>query len=49
MEELLEMLEKTANLLRGMAMDPDIPAHAKTAANKRASEIDLIVEKYTED
>lgn len=49
MEELLEMLEGTANLLRGMAMDTAIPGHAKTAMRERAALIDQLVEKHAED
>lgn len=46
MEELLEMLESTANLLRGMTFDTSIPSHAKAVMAERAGEINKITEKY---
>jgi len=43
MEELLQLLEDTANMLRGMTMDPAIPAHAKEAMRSRISELEKAV------
>ena len=45
-EELLEMLESAANFLRGMTIDPSIPAYAKSAIEERIKEIDATVDKY---
>lgn len=44
MDELIEMLESTANLMRGMCFDPSIPKHAKEALESRYKEIDKLVE-----
>jgi hypothetical protein len=49
MDELIELLEKTANMLRGMTFDPQIPAHAKTAMRERAEEIDACIEKHSNE
>lgn len=48
MEELLQLLEKTASMLRGMTMDPAIPAHAKEAMRSRISELEAAVTKHLE-
>lgn len=45
MEELLQLMEDTANMLRGMTMDPAIPAHAKDAMRARIAKIEAAVEK----
>lgn len=42
-EELLQLLENTAKLLRGMTMDPAIPAHAKDSMMSRAKELEAMV------
>lgn len=39
-EEILVLLESTANMLRGMTLDPAIPKHAKEAMAHRISELD---------
>jgi len=46
MEELLQMLESTANMMRGMLFDPSIPNMAKTAMTEKISDIEEMVEKY---
>ncbi|WP_157900142.1 hypothetical protein [Rhodoferax koreensis] len=45
-EEMLLLMEQTANMLRGMAMDPSIPTHAKQALRARIAELDAMVEKF---
>jgi len=47
-EEILQAIEDTANLLRGMTMDPDIPTHAKQAMWPKIKELEDIVERETE-
>lgn len=39
-EELFGLLETTANMMRGMTLDPAIPAHAKAALAVRIAELD---------
>lgn len=43
-ESLIELLESTANMLRGMCMDPAIPQHAKQALWIRVANLDRAVE-----
>ena len=43
MEELLNLINSTANMLRGMIFDPAIPEHAKEALVHR---IDMLEEAY---
>lgn len=45
-KEFLEQAEKTANMLRGMTMDPAIPAHAKEAMRLKITELENTVENY---
>lgn len=44
-EEILQLLENTANLLRGMTMDPAIPKHAKDAMRSRIVELEAAVSR----
>lgn len=44
MEELLQLMENTANMLRGMTMDPAIPEHAKDAMRLQIAELEAAVE-----
>ncbi len=44
-EELLLAIESAANMLRGMTMDPAIPAHAKEAMRSKYAELEAIVER----
>lgn len=44
METLLEIMESTANMLRGMTLDPVIPEHAKPAMWGKISELEMAVE-----
>ena len=46
--KLLQLLEGIANMMRGMIIDPSIPAHAKGAMRSRIAEIDADVEKNME-
>ena len=48
MEELLQLMESTANMLRGMMMDPAIPEHAKGAMWSQIAELEAAVEKNLE-
>lgn len=45
MDELLQLMEDAANMLRGMTMDPAIPAHAKDAMQSKIAELESAVEK----
>ena len=45
-EEALVMLEETANLLRGMTMDPTIPKHAKDAMRSSIAKLEAAVQKH---
>lgn len=49
MDDLLETLYETANMLRGMMMDPTIPEHVKLAFKTKVEHIDKIVEKFEPD
>ena len=44
METLIEIMESTANMLRGMTLDPAIPQHAKSAMWGKISELEMAVE-----
>lgn len=48
-EELLSIIDETANFLRGMSMDPAIPKHAKEAILVRITTLDAIVEQHCHD
>lgn len=45
-EELLQLLESTSNMLRGMTLDPSIPRHAKEAMFSRIETLEAAVEKH---
>lgn len=47
-ENLLQNLEHAANFMRGMALDPAIPPHAKQALQSRIENIDGLVERALE-
>lgn len=38
--EMIDVVEQTANMLRGMTMDPTIPAHAKEVMLSRIRTLD---------
>jgi uncharacterized protein (UPF0147 family) len=44
-EELYELIESTANMLRGMTLDPNIPAHAKLAMAAKIADLENVLEK----
>jgi hypothetical protein len=48
MEDLIELIERTANMLRGACMDPRIPKDTKEAFWSRVRELDKAVEKANE-
>lgn len=48
-DELLEAMQSTANLMRGMQFDPRIPSDTKQALIERAEELEALIEKYLED
>jgi len=43
-EELLSLVEKTANMLRGMTLDPGVPVHTKYSMRSRIAELEAAVE-----
>lgn len=43
MEKLIVLLESTANMMRGMTLDPAIPLHAKNALWCRITEIEIAI------
>ena len=43
-EATVQLLENTANMLRGMTMDPAIPAHAKEAMRSKIAELESAAE-----
>lgn len=45
-DDMASLLESTANMLRGMTMDPAIPAHAKAAMRERSKTLDAAVSSY---
>lgn len=49
MVEALEKLDKLACFLRGMTMDPRIPADTKEALSNKVSEIEKFVEENEEN
>ena len=49
MDKLIELIESTANLLRGMCLDPAIPKHAKEAMQARIVELDAAAEQLWPD
>ena len=44
LDALLEIMESTANMLRGMTLDPAIPLHAKAAMRAKFTELEMAVE-----
>jgi len=45
-EELLEALEGTSNMMRGMLLDPSIGHEAKEALSDKMKELDELVDEY---
>ena len=48
-DELIELIESTANMLRGMTLDPAIPEHAKDAMRHHIDVLETAVEKYLDE
>ena len=46
---MIELMEETANMLRGMCMDPRIPKYAKEALWSRISKLDAATEAAADD
>jgi uncharacterized protein Yka (UPF0111/DUF47 family) len=46
MDELLELMEETANMLRGMTLDPAIPEHAKSAMRAKIAVLEAAVASH---
>ncbi|WP_191965708.1 hypothetical protein [Oryzomonas sagensis] len=44
-EEIALLLESTANMLRGMTLDPAIPQHAKSAMSEKIRLLEEMVER----
>ena len=44
-DEIYQLLDDTANMLRGMNLDPAIPRHAKEAMGVRIQTIEEALEK----
>ena len=44
-DEIYQLLNGIANMLRGMTLDPAIPTHAKTAMNKKIQTSEESVER----
>ncbi len=40
MEDSVQLMESTANMLRGMTLDPAIPAHAKDVMRSKIIELE---------
>jgi len=47
LEEVLEVMESTANTLRGMTLDPAVPKHAKDAMWPVICKLESVVEMHT--
>lgn len=47
-KQALEMLDRTALMLRGMTMDPAIPEHAKEAMRARIKDLEAFVTREAE-
>lgn len=48
LENALCLLEETANMLRGMTMDPAIPERAKEAMRSRIAKLESFIEKVAQ-
>jgi len=46
MNEILELMEETANMLRSVTLDPAIPGHAKPAMRLQVEKFETMVQKY---
>ena len=48
-DEIYQLIDDTANMLRGMTLDPEIPKHAKGAMQARIQTLDEALEKLDPD
>lgn len=48
-EEIYELIDSAANMLRGMTLDPAIPEHAKEAMRHRIQTLEEALEKLEGD
>lgn len=48
-EDTYELVENTANMLRGMTLDPAIPEHAKTAMLYKVNELEAALSVALEE
>lgn len=48
-ERMTDALNRVSLLLRGMAMDPAIPAHAKEVMMGRVAEIESLLEEASDE
>lgn len=48
-DEEIQTLESVANTLRGMSMDPRIPADAREVLHEQAARLDAIVKDYLDE
>lgn len=44
-DELYQLIDDTANMLRGMTLDPAIPHHAKSAMQRKIQVLEESLEK----
>ena len=47
--EICNLVENTANMLRGMTLDPTIPYHAKSAMQAEIQQLEDALERLQED
>ncbi len=45
----IKLMEETANMLRGMTLDPAIPRHAKGAMESQIAKLERCVEQHLDD
>lgn len=48
-DELYTLIEDTANMLRGMTMDPAIPYHAKGAMQRKIQQLEEALEDLEDE
>ena len=44
-DEAYQLIDDTANMLRGMTLDPSIPQHAKGAMQRKIQTLEAMLEK----
>ena len=48
-DEIYNLIQNIANMLRGMTMDPAIPNHAKSAMQNKIQELEEELEKLEQE